>query len=410
MKKIALLGHGVVGSGVMEILSKNAAAVARQAGGPVEVKHILDRRRFPELGYSDRFTQDFDAVKNDPEVSVVVEALGGLEPAYTWAKESLLAGRSFVTSNKELVAEKGDELLALAGEKGVHFLFEASVGGGIPILQPLRESLTANRILEIAGILNGTTNFILTGMFRKGVSFDDALKQAQELGYAEADPTADVEGLDACRKICILASIAFGSHFRPEEVHTQGITGITEKDVEWARRRGGAVKLIGRARRTVGGRAALEVAPMLVSGDCLLAHVDGVDNAVMVTGDMVGTTLFYGPGAGKLPTASAVVGDVVTALTQPAGSRPIPWGPARPGLLQPWEENASRFFLRVSGMEPETICAFFPGCERLPGPEGETGETALITGPTTQGELDAAGRAAQAAGAVILSRIAVLES
>ena len=410
MKKIALLGHGVVGSGVMEILDKNADLLACQAGEPVEAKYILDRRQFPGLAYNHRFTQDFDSVKNDPEVSVVVEALGGLEPAFTWARESLLAGKSFVTSNKELVAAKGDELLALAAEKGVHFLFEASVGGGIPILQPLRESLTANRVTEIAGILNGTTNFILTGMFQKGTSFDAALGQAQELGYAEADPTADVEGLDACRKICILASIAFGSHFSPEEVHTQGITKITAGDVAWARRWGGAVKLIGRARRTVGGRAALEVAPMLVPDSCLLAHVDGVDNAIQVTGDIVGTTLFYGPGAGKLPTASAVVGDVITALTQPAGSRPVPWGPAQPGLLQPWEENTARSFLRVSGMEPGTLETFFPGCTRLPNPDGPDEETALITGLTTQGELDAAQRAAEAAGAVILSRIAVLES
>lgn len=410
MKKIALLGHGVVGSGVMEILDKNAGVVARQAGEPVEVKYILDRRQFPGLAYSHRFVQDFDAVKNDPEISVVVEALGGLEPAFTWAKESILAGKSFVTSNKELVAAKGDELLAMAAEKGVYFLFEASVGGGIPILQPLRESLTANRITGIAGILNGTTNFILTGMFQKGTSFDAALKQAQELGYAEADPTADVEGLDACRKICILASIAFGSHFSPEEVHTQGITKITEKDVVYTRRWGGAVKLIGRARRTAVGRAALEVAPMLVPDSCLLSHVDGVDNAIQVTGDMVGTTLFYGPGAGKLPTASAVVGDVVTAITQPAGSRPIPWSPAQPGLLQPWEENTVRSFLRVSGMEPGTLTTFFPGCKELPSIDGTDGETALITDITTQGELDAAQRAAEAAGAVIHSRIAVLES
>lgn len=410
MSKIALLGHGVVGSGVMEILEKNAAAVAVQAGGPVEVKIILDRREFPGLAYAEKFTQDFDKVKNDPEISVVVEALGGLEPAYSWAKASIQAGKSYVTSNKELVAEKGDELLALSAEKGVHFLFEASVGGGIPILGPLRESLTANRIAEIAGILNGTTNFILTGMFREGKSFETALRQAQELGYAEADPTADVAGLDACRKICILASIAFGSRFAPEEVHTQGITGITEQDVKWARSQGRAVKLIGRARRTASGRAALEVAPMLVSGDCLLAHVDGVDNAVQVTGDMVGTTLFYGPGAGKLPTASAVVGDVITALVQPANARPIPWGPIRPGLLQPWEENTARAFLRISGMEPKELETFFPGCELLPPIDGAEGEAAIITAAVTQGELNAAQRAAEAAGAAVLSRITVLES
>jgi len=407
MKKIALLGHGVVGSGVMEILERNASTVARQAGQEVEVKYILDRREFPGLDYAHKFTKEFLAIRDDPEVSLVVEALGGVEPAFTWAKESILAGKSFVTSNKELVAAKGDILLAMAAEKRVHFLFEASVGGGIPILQPLRESLTGNRILEIAGILNGTTNFILTKMFREGAAFADVLKQAQELGYAEADPTADVEGCDACRKICILASIAFGSHFYPEEVHTQGITKISPRDVAYAAKLGGAVKLIGRARRTASGKAALEVAPMLVPGDCLLSRVDGVYNAIQVTGDMVGTTLFYGPGAGKLPTASAVVGDVITAATQPAGSRPLAWGKKEPGLLQPWEENAARAFLRVEGMEPGSLAAFFPGCRPLD--PLEEGEAALITGAAAQGELDAAQRAAEAAGARFLSRITVLE-
>ena len=337
---------------------------------------------------------------------MVVEALGGVEPAFTWARESILAGKSFVTSNKELVAAKGDELLALAAEKGVWFLFEASVGGGIPILQPLRESLTANRVVAVAGILNGTTNFILTRMFADGMAFGDALAEAQSLGYAEADPTADVEGHDACRKICILASIAFGSHFHPQEVHTQGITRIGPRDVAWAGRWGGSIKLIGRARRTAEGRAALEVSPMLVPGDCLLSRVDGVFNAVQVTGDMVGTTLFYGPGAGKLPTASAVVGDVITALTQPAGSRPVPWGPKKEGLLQPWEESAARAMLRVAGLAPDALETFFPGC-RLLG--AEEGETALITAAATQGELDAALDAARAAGGNILSRVTVLD-
>ena len=406
MKKIALLGHGVVGSGVMEILEKNQTVLARQAGDGVEAAHVLDRRTFPGLAYGDRFTGDFSVIRDDPEVSVVVEALGGVEPAFTWARESILAGKSFVTSNKELVAAKGDELLALAAEKGVWFLFEASVGGGIPILQPLRESLTANRVVAVAGILNGTTNFILTRMFADGMAFGDALAEAQSLGYAEADPTADVEGHDACRKICILASIAFGSHFHPQEVHTQGITKIGPRDVAWAGRWGGSIKLIGRARRTAEGRAALEVSPMLVPGDCLLSRVDGVFNAVQVTGDMVGTTRFYGPGAGKLPTASAVVGDVITALTQPAGSRPVPWGPKKEGLLQPWEESAARAMLRVAGLAPDALETFFPGC-RLLG--AEEGETALITAAATQGELDAALDAARAAGGNILSRVTVLD-
>ncbi len=407
MKKIALLGHGVVGSGVMEILERNSALLERQAGEQVEAKYILDRRDFSALPYGDRFTTSFDAIREDPEVAVVVEALGGVEPAYGWARASLLAGKSFVTSNKELVATKGDELLALAAEKGVHFLFEASVGGGIPVLQPLRESLTANHITGIAGILNGTTNFILTRMFQEGMAFADALALAQELGYAEQDPTADVGGFDACRKICILASIAFGSRFDPEKVPTRGITAISARDVACAARWGGAIKLIGRAGRAPDGRVDLEVAPMLVPNDCLLAGVGGVYNAVQVTGDMVGNTLFYGPGAGKLPTASAVVGDVVTALTQPANSRPVPWGPEKPELLRPWEESPARALLRVAGMDRQDLAAFFPDCQLLE--PAEEGEEALVTALSTQGELDAAQSAAEAAGARVLSRITVLE-
>lgn len=407
MKKIAVLGHGVVGSGVIEILMKNRRLLERQTGEAVEAAYILDRRAFPGLPYEDRLVQSIHPILEDPEVSVVLEAMGGVEPAFSWLSECIRQGKSVITSNKELVAEKGDILLALAAEKGVHFLFEASVGGGIPVLQPLRESLTANHITEVAGILNGTTNFILTRMFGEGAAFGEALGLAQELGYAEQDPTADVEGHDACRKICILASIAFGSHFYPREVHTQGITRISAADVAWAARWGGTVKLIGRARQAADGRAALEVAPMLVPNSCLLSQVSGVYNAVRVTGDMVGETMFYGPGAGKLPTASAMVGDLVTALTQPAGSRPLAWGPEKPGALQPWEESIAQRFLRVSGMDREELETFYPGCRFLDGPE--EGETALITAPATQGELDAAGQAAQAAGGRILSRITLLE-
>ncbi len=407
MKKIAVLGHGVVGSGVMEILTRNRKLLERQAGEAVEAAYVLDRRSFPGLAYQDRMIQSIDPVLEDPEVAVVLEAMGGVEPAFTWLSACLKQGKSVVTSNKELVAEKGDVLLALAREHGAWFLFEASVGGGIPVLQPMRESLTANHITEVAGILNGTTNFILTRMFGEGASFGEALALAQELGYAEQDPAADVEGHDACRKICILASIAFGSHFCPREVHTKGITRISAQDVAWAARWGGTVKLIGRARRTADGRAALEVAPMLVPNSCLLSRVDGVNNAVRVTGDMVGETMFYGPGAGKLPTASAMIGDLVTALTQPANSRPLAWGPEKPGSLQPWEESIAQAFLRVSGMDREELETFYPGCRFLDGPEGE--ELALITAPATQGELDAAGQAAEAAGGKVLSRVTLLE-
>ena len=407
MVKAAILGYGVVGSGVAELLTGTGTGRSKKADELIELKYILDLRSFPDSPLAKYFVQDYAVIEADPEVNVVVETIGGVGAALDFTERALRAGKSVVTSNKELVATHGRRLLDLAAEHGAVYLFEASVGGGIPILQPLRESLTANHITEIAGILNGTTNYILTKMFQEGAAFGDALREAQELGYAEADPTADVEGHDACRKICILASIAFGSHFYPKEVPTQGITRISPEDVAYAAQWGGTVKLIGRVRRAPDGRAALEVSPMLVPGDCLLSGVSGVFNAIQVTGDMVGTTLFYGPGAGKLPTASAMVGDLLTALTQPAGSRPLPWGPARPELPQPWEEHAAQAFLRVAGMEPDALETFFPGARFLE--PLAAGEAAFITAPATQGEVDAALEAAGAAGGKLLSRITVLE-
>ena len=406
MANFAIMGFGTVGGGVAEVLRMNREAIEKRLGEPLCLKYILDVRDLSASPYADKVVGDFSVLENDPDLDVVVESIGGAKVALDFTRRALLAGKHVVTSNKELVATHGRELLAIAREKNVNYLFEASVGGGIPLLRPIFQCLAGNEIEEISGILNGTTNFILTRMFQEGVTFDAALREAQERGYAEQDPTADVEGHDACRKICILASIAFGSHFYPKEVPTQGITRISPEDVAYAAQWGGTVKLIGRVRRAPDGRAALEVSPMLVPGDCLLSRVDGVFNAVQVTGDMVGTTLFYGPGAGKLPTASAVVGDVITALTQPAGSRPVPWGPKKEGLLQPWEESAARAMLRVAGLAPDALETFFPGC-RLLG--AEEGETALITAAATQGELDAALDAARAAGGNILSRVTVLD-
>jgi homoserine dehydrogenase len=406
MKQIAVLGHGVVGSGIMEVLEKNRVQVEEKAGCGVEVRYVLDRRAFPGLPYSDRFVTDFSVILEDPEVEVVAEAMGGLEPAFTYARESLSRGKSFVTSNKELVAAKGDVLLALAREKGVRFLFEASVGGGIPVIEPIHRSLGPNRIQQVAGILNGTTNFILTKMLREGTSFQDALELAQRLGYAERDPSADVEGHDACRKICILAALAFGRHFYPEDVPTRGITGVTARDAAYAARWGGSIKLIGRARRGSGGRVALEVSPMLVPGSSLLSGVGDVYNAVQVTGDMTGDVLFYGRGAGKLPTAAAVVGDIAAALREPGNDCSLFWGPADPAMLLPPEEAPSQGYFRVSGLDREELELFFPGAFFLESLE--EGEEALITPPATQGELDAAARAAEAAGGRILSRFPLL--
>lgn len=314
MAEIAVMGHGVVGSGVMEVLISHKDSIAKRAKEEVHVKHILDLREFPGLPYSGIFTKDFNKIVNDPQVKIVVEVMGGLEPAYTYVKACLEHGKSVVTSNKELVAQKGAELLALAQKNNLNFLFEASVGGGIPIIRPISQCLAANEMTEIAGILNGTTNFILTKMIREGMAFDDALKLAQQLGYAERDPSADVEGIDACRKICILASLAYGTHVYPDSVHTEGITAITKEDVGYAGAWGGVIKLIGEVKKLENGRIHIQVAPMFISRESQLANVDDVFNGILVRGDATGDVVFYGKGAGKLPTASAVVADVIDAL------------------------------------------------------------------------------------------------
>lgn len=314
MAEIAVMGHGVVGSGVMEVLISHKDSIAKRAKEEVHVKHILDLREFPGLPYSGIFTKDFNKIVNDPQVKIVVEVMGGLEPAYTYVKACLENGKSVVTSNKELVAQKGAELLALAQKNNLNFLFEASVGGGIPIIRPISQCLAANEMTEIAGILNGTTNFILTKMIREGMAFDDALKLAQQLGYAERDPSADVEGIDACRKICILASLAYGTHVYPDSVHTEGITAITKEDVGYAGAWGGVIKLIGEVKKLENGRIHIQMAPMFISRESQLANVDDVFNGILVRGDATGDVVFYGKGAGKLPTASAVVADVIDAL------------------------------------------------------------------------------------------------
>ncbi|WP_312643045.1 homoserine dehydrogenase [Hydrogenoanaerobacterium sp.] len=325
MLNIAVMGHGVVGSGVLEVFYKNRASMERKANKEMDIKYVLDLREFSDLPYADKFIKDFELIVNDPEISIVVEVMGGLDPAFTYVKRCLEAGKSVVTSNKELVAAKGAELLKVANEHDVNFFFEASVGGGIPIIRPLHACLVANEIDEIAGILNGTTNFILTKMIREQMSFTDALALAQKLGYAERNPAADVEGHDACRKICILASLAFGKHVYPDEVYTEGITELTLEDVEYAKNWGGVIKLIGRAKRLPDGKVAAMVSPAFVSSDSQLSSVDDVFNAVLVRGDATGDVVFYGKGAGKLPTASAVVADIVDAAKAEHSSTSLRW-------------------------------------------------------------------------------------
>ena len=315
MATIAILGYGTVGSGVLEVLRRNAASIERRAGQPVTVKYICDIRDFSSHPDAALFVNNIDVILSDPEVTAVVETIGGLKPAYFYVKSALESGRHVVTSNKELVATHGAELLAIARRRGVCFLFEASVGGGTPIITPMHQCMAANVISEIAGIVNGTTNFMLTKMARENMDFGAALKLAQGLGYAETiDPSADVDGIDAQRKISILASLAFGRHFFPQNVPTRGIRDVSVKDIALAARQGAAVRLIAWARRGDDGSVALAVEPMLIPRENQLAGVEDVFNAVLVKGDMLGDVVFYGKGAGKLPTASAVVADVIDAL------------------------------------------------------------------------------------------------
>ena len=312
--KFAVLGHGVVGSGVVELFYKNKKSIEKRAGTEMDIKYILDLRDFPESPYKDKFTKDFNDILNDDEVTAVAECMGGVEPAFTFVKSCLEKGKSVSTSNKELVAEKGDILLKTAKEHNCNFFFEASVGGAIPIIRPLHKCLAANDIDKVAGILNGTTNFILTKMYNDNMPFDKALKLAQDLGYAEKDPTADIEGHDACRKICIISSLVFGKHVYPRSVYTKGISQMELSDVAAADVLGHAVKLIASVRKTSDGKILPAVMPMLVSYDSIIAGVNDVFNAVMVYADGIDQAMFYGRGAGKLPTASAVMGDVIETV------------------------------------------------------------------------------------------------
>lgn len=355
MLKVAIMGHGTVGSGVYDVFAQNAAQIAKAVGEEVEVKYVLDLRDFSKLSYADKFVTDFSVIENDPEVCVVAEVMGGVGAAYEFSKRCLKAGKSVCTSNKELVAVHGEELLALAKEHNVNYLFEASVGGGIPLIRPMMQCLAANQIEEICGILNGTTNYILSQMIHNSVAFDDALRQAQKMGYAENDPTADIEGHDACRKICILSDLAFGDKIDPDEVSCQGISGITLDDVAAASELGYVIKLIGRAKRTESGKIFAFVAPHLVPKTSPLACVEDVFNGILVTGNMVGEVMFYGQGAGKHATASAVVADMMDAIAHREKRRPVEWGDGSHKLLLPIDQLESAWYVR--GEVPAELAA-----------------------------------------------------
>lgn len=377
MIQIAIMGLGTVGTGVAKVVEENAREIERKLGEPLHVKTILVRH-FKDGPYRDRMTDDFGCIESDPDIRVVVETIGGVEAAYEYTRRALAAGKHVVTANKQLVAEHGCELLALAREKGVSYLFEASVGGGIPILHPLTECMAANRIDEVYGILNGTTNYILTRMVRTGASFADALREAQEKGYAEADPTADVEGIDAGRKTCILADLAFGRQTDPAAVPMEGISRLDLKDVKEAERAGYRIKLLGRAVRLEDGARSAYVSPHLISEDTPLANVEDVFNAVVVRGNATGEVMFYGKGAGALPTASACVADVMEALQSGVHRKPLGWDADPAGFVDPMELSG-RWYVRTAD-SADRAAEVFGQIQVLSEEDGTVFLTEMLTG------------------------------
>ena len=380
MINVAILGFGVVGSGTAEVLTMNKESIEKKVGDSVNIKYILDLREFPDSPFADKIVHDYNVILSDPEVSVVAEVMGGSHPAFEFSKQALEAGKSVVTSNKEVVANFGRELLACAAEHGVRYLFEASVGGGIPVLSPIMKDLSANKITKIAGILNGTTNYILTQMLFFGKSFDTALKEAQAKGYAEANPSADVDGIDACRKICILAALAFGKVVDTKEIITEGITKIRSEDVAFASEAGYAIKLIGYTEK-IDGKIAIMVSPRLIERENMLANINDVFNGVSVAGNAVNEVMFYGPGAGKLPTASAVAADMIDIMANRANKcAPIEWKAAKADDLYDMNEYVCRRFVCANNTPDELESAFGK-------PEyvaKKNGETAIITAPMSE--------------------------
>lgn len=383
MISVAIMGHGTVGSGVAEILTTHKQKLFKAVGEELYVKHILDLREFPDSPLADRFTKNFEDIVNDIEVRVVVEVMGGTNPAYDFVKRCLQAGKSVVTSNKELVAKHGAELLAVAKENNANFLFEASVGGGIPIIRPLSQCLVANEVDEIAGILNGTTNFIFGKMINDNMDFSDALKLAQDLGYAERNPEADIEGHDACRKICILASLTFGKHIYPDNVYTKGISEITLDDVKYADSLNYVIKLIGDVKKTEDGKLDIMVAPMLLSKDCILSDINDVFNGILVKGDCTGDVMFYGKGAGKLPTASAVVADVVDCAKHLKARKRIFWTDSDGSQVTSYKDSKTAMYIRVAG-KGEMAQSLFPDSEIMKA----DGNTVLMTQEYKFGEIE----------------------
>lgn len=411
MVQVAVMGHGVVGSGVVEVLTQHHDSIAKRAKEEINIKYILDIRDFPDSPFADKFTKSFDDILNDDEVKVVVEVMGGTNPAYDFTKRCLLNGKSVVTSNKELVATKGAELLEIARQNNVNYLFEASVGGGIPIIRPINQCLAANEVIEISGILNGTTNFILTKMIRDHMNFDDALKMAQQLGYAERNPSADIEGHDACRKICILASLAYGKHVYPESVHTQGITQITLDDVAYAASWGGVIKLIGQVKRLDDGKLDITVEPMLIEKSSQLANVDDVFNGILVRGDATGDVVFYGKGAGKLPTASAVVADVIDCVKHINARKYLYWTDGTNDDVKPYDETSYAVYVRVETDDKQAAfnkaMQLFSNARTIMKANAPENELAFVTDVMTVAQQKKAVEALEKEGVSVKSKIRI---
>lgn len=381
--KIAVMGYGTIGSGVVEVLRINKEKIAKRAGEPVEVKYILDLREFPGDPMEDAIVHDYQIIVKDPEIGIVVETMGGVEPAYTFVKAMLEAGKQVTTSNKNLVAAKGAELIKIAREHGVNFQFEASVGGGIPIIRPLNKCLTADEIEEITGILNGTTNYMLTKMTDEGADFDEVLKDAQAKGYAEKDPTADIEGHDPCRKIAILTSLVAGKQIDFEDIHCEGITKITAVDIKYAKAMNRSIKLLASSKK-VGDSYSCLVAPYMLKSTHPLCGVNGVFNGIFVRGNVLGDAMFYGSGAGKLPTASAVVADVVDMVKHQHTNIYIDWSQEKLEIVD-YKDSVNAFFVRTSS-DKAAVEAAFGNVEYVENVEA--GEIGFVTGEMTEAEFE----------------------
>lgn len=412
MKNVALIGHGVVGAAVAELLTNKSKYIESQVGEQIRLKKIFDIRKFDNLPYSKLFTKSFCDILDDAEITVVCESIGGLNPAYEYTKELILKGKSVVTSNKELVSIYGAELLQIAKEHDCNYFFEASVGGGIPILHPLRQCFGANKIEWIQGILNGTTNFIMTQMIEHGISFKEALLAAQKNGYAEKDPTDDIDGNDACRKLCILASMIYGTHIYPNQVYCQGISNITVADALYAANWGGSIKLVAVVKQLDKSKLSMMVSPAFVPSENLLSGINGVFNAVLVKGSAVDEVLFVGRGAGGAPTASAMVSDIIEAsrLSHTDKTQPI-WKETNKSIVSDYRDESRRFYLRISGQGnlKTYVCNNFFAPEFLINKDAPLDEIAFITELISEREIDRKCEALAKSGIKLLSKIRVLQ-